>query len=93
MFLTPLFAATSLPGAPVGGGQSGSLPMLLVQFAIIGVIFYFLLIRPQQKERKKLQQMLAALKEGDKIVTTGGIVGIITNITDKDEIIQITVSE
>jgi preprotein translocase subunit YajC len=93
MFLTPLLAAPSLPGAPVGGGQSGSLPMLLVQFAIIGVIFYFLLIRPQQKERKKLQQMLAALKEGDKIVTTGGIVGIITKITDKDDVIQITVSE
>jgi preprotein translocase subunit YajC len=37
--------------------------------------------------------MLAALKEGDKIVTTGGIVGIITKITDKDDVIQITVSE
>jgi preprotein translocase subunit YajC len=94
MFLAPLFAVTAAPAIPgTGGGDSGSMPMLLVQFAVIGVIFYFLLIRPQQKERKKLQQMLAALKEGDKVVTTGGIVGIITKLNDKDEVVQITVGE
>ncbi|MGD0566431.1 MAG: preprotein translocase subunit YajC, partial [Candidatus Goldiibacteriota bacterium] len=91
--LTLLFAATGAPAVPGAGGDAGSMPMLLVQFAVIGVIFYFLLIRPQQKERKKLQQMLAALKEGDKVVTTGGIVGIITKINDKDDVVQITVVE
>jgi preprotein translocase subunit YajC len=50
---------------------------------LMGVIFYFLLYRPQQKEQKKRSEMLNSLKKGDKVVTIGGIHGVITGITDK----------
>ena len=45
------------------------------------------------KEKKKMQVMLASLKEGDKVLTSGGIVGIITKISDKDEVVQVSVGE
>jgi len=59
------------------GALGGFIPMLL----IIGV-FYMLLIRPQQKRQKELQQTIAQLKAGDRIVTTGGIIGTITTVRD-----------
>lgn len=65
-------------GAPSGGGGLLSLAPLLLMF----VIFYFLLIRPQQKQQKKLADFLKSLKVGDKVVTTGGIFGEITGLTD-----------
>ena len=58
-----------------GGGAMTLLPMVAI-FAI----FYFLLIMPQQKRQKKWQGMLAALKAGDRVTTTGGIIGIILSI-------------
>lgn len=65
------------------GALSGFLPMVL----IIGV-FYLLLIRPQQKRQKELQQTIAELKAGDRVVTTGGIIGIITTVRDTSFIIR-----
>ncbi|MCX7780434.1 MAG: preprotein translocase subunit YajC [Negativicutes bacterium] len=58
---------------------------------LMGVIFYFLLYRPQKKEQKKRTEMLSSLKKGDKIVTIGGIHGTITGITDK--IVTLKVAE
>jgi preprotein translocase subunit YajC len=55
---------------------------MLVPFICIGVIFYFLILRPQKQQQKKLTEMVAALKTGDKVVTTGGIHGIIANVKD-----------
>lgn len=66
-------------GGPGGGGAGGTL-MSLVPFVLIFVIFYFLLILPQQKRQKKLKAMLEALKKGDKVVTSGGIWGSVTNL-------------
>lgn len=60
----------------------GSLVWLLVFFGIM----YFTLIRPQQQQQKKRNEMLASLKEGDKIVTIGGIIGYITKV-DKDTLL------
>jgi preprotein translocase subunit YajC len=60
-----------------GLGLTGFLPMLL----IIGV-FYFLLIRPQQKRQRQLQETIAGLKVGDKVVTNGGVIGTITTVKD-----------
>lgn len=54
----------------------------------IFVIFYFLLIRPQQKQAKDHQKMLAALKKGNKIITSGGVIGIIESIEDKEIVIS-----
>lgn len=65
------------------GGLTGLLPMLL----IIGV-FYMLLIRPQQKRQRELQQTIAELKTGDRVVTTGGVIGIITSVKDTSFLIR-----
>ncbi len=65
------------------GALSGLLPMLL----IIGV-FYVLLIRPQQKRQRELQQTISQLKAGDRVVTTGGIIGTITTVRDTSFLIR-----
>jgi preprotein translocase subunit YajC len=65
------------------GALGGLLPMLL----IIGV-FYLLLIRPQQKRQRELQQTIAELKAGDRVVTTGGIIGTITTVRDTSLLIR-----
>lgn len=65
------------------GALSGFIPMLL----IIGV-FYVLLIRPQQKRQRQLQETIASLKTGDRIITTGGIIGTITFIKDHSFLIR-----
>jgi preprotein translocase subunit YajC len=65
------------------GALSGLLPMLLII-----AVFYLLLIRPQQKRQKELQQTIAELKTGDRVVTTGGIIGIITTVRDTSFIIR-----
>lgn len=69
-----------------GGGGTGGSPqggiMSFVPLILIFVIFYFLLIRPQQKKAKDHQSYLANLKKGDSIVTNGGLYGVITGLTD-----------
>ncbi|HMP84532.1 MAG TPA: preprotein translocase subunit YajC [Verrucomicrobiota bacterium] len=55
----------------------------LVMFIPIIVIFYFLLIRPQQKKAKEHAEMIKTVKAGDKILTTGGIIGIVLNVREK----------
>ncbi|MGA1875319.1 MAG: preprotein translocase subunit YajC [bacterium] len=72
-------AKSPAAGQPQGGGGIG--PSLFV-LAIIFFIFYFLLFRPQQKQQKKLQEMRAGLKKGDKVVTSGGIHGTVLSVTD-----------
>jgi preprotein translocase subunit YajC len=71
------------------GGSSGSTILSFVPFILIFVIFYFLLILPQQKRQKKLKTMLEALKKGDKIVTSSGIWGTITNMGKETVTVQI----
>lgn len=67
-----------------GGGSALGLPVLLFQILAIGVVFYFLIIRPQGQARKKHAEMLSALKKGDDVLTAGGIVGIVKDIKEKD---------
>lgn len=57
------------------GGLAQFLPIVL-----IFVIFYVLLIRPQQKRQRQLQETIASLKTGDKVITTGGVIGVITSV-------------
>lgn len=64
-------------GGQAGGGLAGFLPII-----ILFVIFYFLLIRPQQKKAKEHREMIAALKKGDRIITSGGIYGTIVNLDE-----------
>lgn len=69
-------AAEAAPQAP--GGPS----FQMVTFAFLGIIFYFLLIRPQQKKAKEMQKLVSSLKTGDKVVTSSGIHGIVSNVKD-----------
>jgi len=71
-------------GAGGGGGFSAFVPLILM-FAI----FYFLLIRPQQKKSKQHREMLGSLKKGDRIITGGGIHGRVTGLTDTTLTVEI----
>lgn len=62
-------------GDPAGGGLLGLLP-----FVLIIVVFYFLLIRPQQKRQKQHKEMVSNLSKGDEVVTNGGTLGKITDV-------------
>ena len=73
--------------APSGGGGFGSFPILLL---IMFAIMYFLVIMPQQRQRKKTQAMLSALKTGDKVITNGGIYGTISGIDGDSAILKIS---
>jgi preprotein translocase subunit YajC len=65
--------------------------MQLVPFVAVAVIFYFLLIRPQQKQLKETKLMLEALKPGDKVITRGGIIGVIASV--KAEEVEVKIAE
>ena len=65
------------------GALTGLLPMVLII-----AVFYVLLIRPQQKRQRDLQATIAQLKAGDKIVTTGGVIGTITSVKDNSFLIR-----
>jgi preprotein translocase subunit YajC len=69
-------------GSQSAGGVDPGFHFLIPMVAVI-LIFYFLIIRPQQKERKQHQELLDGLKCGDKVVTTGGILGTIHSVSEK----------
>ncbi len=64
-------------------GPPGGLLSTLFLFLPLTAIFYFLIFRPQQKHRKEFQQMLASLKKGDRIVTRGGMIGVIDKVEEQ----------
>ena len=82
MFITPAFAQAAAP-AP----GAGDLFTMLVPMALIMVVFYFLLIRPQQKRLKLHQEMIGNVRRGDTIVTSGGLVGKVSRVTDDNEVL------
>jgi preprotein translocase subunit YajC len=86
MFVTPAFAqGAAAPGA--GAAFAQFLPIIL-----IFVIFYFLLIRPQQKKMKDHRAMIEALRRGDQIVTSGGIVGKVSKVQE-DGMVEVEIAE
>jgi preprotein translocase subunit YajC len=81
MFITPAFAQTS--AAPRVNDIFGMmLPLLLIM-----VVFYFLLIRPQQRKMRDHQQMVKNVRRGDTVVTSGGIVGKVAKVVDDNEVL------
>jgi preprotein translocase subunit YajC len=73
--------AMGLP--PSGGSGPTSMLIQLVPMILVFAIFFFLLIRPQQRERKRRDEMLSSLKKGDRIVTSGGLIGTIVGLNER----------
>lgn len=71
----------AMAASPQGGGQGSLIPMVLMWAAIIG-IFYFLLIRPQKKAQERHQEMVQGLKKGDEVMTEGGILGEVVHLKE-----------
>lgn len=78
-------------GAPAGPASGAAGFLGLVPFVLIFVLFYVMMILPQQRQKKKHQQMLDALKKGDRVVTTGGMIGAVTNI--HNDLVTLQVAE
>lgn len=75
--MTPLHVLFAVPRE---GGNAGAI--FMVQMVLIFAIFYFLLIRPQAKERQRHDKMLTAIKKGDEVVTNGGIIGRVVHVEE-----------
>jgi len=76
-----------------GGAGGGSAFASFIPFILIFVVFYFLLIRPQQKRMKDHNAMLNAIRRGDKIVTNGGIIGLVTKVLSEERELQVEIAE
>ncbi len=70
------------PAAPAGVPAQGSPFMTLIMLGVLFAAFYFILIRPQAKRAKEHKAMIAALAKGDEVVTAGGVLGKVTNLSD-----------
>lgn len=68
--------------APPGEEGGGGIMVLLLNFALIFLIFYWLLIRPQKKERERHREMVQALRKGDEVVMNGGIIGTVVHAAE-----------
>jgi len=86
LIFTPAYAQAMAPNA------AGFDYMSLLPIALIFVVFYFFLIRPQQKKAQQQRELLAALKRGDRIVTTGGLIGEISQVINDQEL-QVEIAE
>jgi preprotein translocase subunit YajC len=86
MFATPAFAQAA-EAPPAGAVFAQFLPIIL-----IFIIFYFLLIRPQQKKMKEHRAMVEALRRGDQVVTSGGIVGKVSKVQE-DGMVEVEIAE
>jgi preprotein translocase subunit YajC len=75
--------------APQGGG-SANLISTLIMFGAIFLIFYFMIIRPQQKRGKEREKMLSNMQKGDKVITSGGLHGTIAGIDEKTVLLQVS---
>jgi preprotein translocase subunit YajC len=82
---------SNLPLLVDGSGQDSS-SSLIITIGMVGlvlVVFYFLIIRPQNKRQKQVQNMLSALKKGDKVVTIGGIQGVVTAVKEQSVTLKV----
>jgi len=89
----PAAPAAGAAGAPVHQPPSGAAMLTsLIPFALIFVVFYFLLIAPQRKQQKELERMLAALKKGDRVVTSGGLHGTIVDFKETERTVVLEIA-
>lgn len=86
LFIADAMAADGAPAA--GGGFE-----MLIMLAVFGLIFYFMIYRPQSKRQKEQKNLMSSLSKGDEVLTAGGIVGKITKISDTNDYIVISLDE
>ena len=84
MLISPAFAQSA-----GGGGDVTS----LLPFVLIFVVFYFFLIRPQQKRAREHREMVSQLRRGDKVITSGGLVGTVTKSVDDQETVEVEIAK
>lgn len=73
-----------------GAGGGGSMISTFVMFGAIFLIFYFMIIRPQQKRAKEREKLLSSIQKGDKVVTSGGMHGVVAGVEEKTVLLQVT---
>jgi len=76
--------------APQGGSGGGSMVSTFVMFGAIFLIFYFMIIRPQQKRAKEREKLLSSIEKGDKVITSGGVHGTVAGVEEKTILLQVT---
>jgi preprotein translocase subunit YajC len=86
----PLLAADEQPAQPAPGG---GLTQMLFPFVMIAIVFYFLMIRPQQRQQKQREELLSSVKKNDKVVTIGGIIGTVANISQDGKEVTLKVDD
>ena len=87
MFSSPAYAQAAGAPAAAGGGLAGFLS--LAPLFLVFVVFWLLMVRPQQKRQRLLQQSVEAVKKNDSVVTAGGIVGKVTRVEDRHVEVEI----
>lgn len=89
MFITEAYAqaAGGAAGADLLGGLGGMMPLVL-----IFVVFWFLMIRPQQKRMKEHRALVATLKKGDRVLTSGGILGLVTKAVEGENDVEVEIA-
>ncbi|WP_428392249.1 preprotein translocase subunit YajC [Lichenicoccus sp.] len=95
LFATEAYAQNAIGGTAGGGaGLLGGLAGIgqFLPIVLIFIVFYFLLIRPQQQRQKSLKTMVASLKRGDRVVTAGGIVGVVQKVREGSNEIEVEIA-
>jgi len=87
--MMPLAWAADAPAAT----PQPPLFQMFLPLVIIGLIFYFLVFRPEAKKQKQHKMMLESLKKGDRVLTSGGIYGVVVGIHEKEEIVILKIAE
>ncbi|MBU0633484.1 MAG: preprotein translocase subunit YajC [Candidatus Omnitrophica bacterium] len=85
--LTLAFAQSQTPGAAPAGGAN--FLVLFPMYLLIFLVFYFFLIRPQQKREQEKQSMISQLKKNDEVITSGGIHGTVVNVKEKTLVLRV----
>ena len=86
LFISNAYAQSA--GAPQGGGMG-----MIIMLAVFGLIFYFLLYRPQAKRVKEHKNLVSSLGKGDEVLTQGGLVGKITKVSEEKDFIEVALND
>jgi len=90
LLITLAFTGGCFPaGTPEGGEGTGSVAPLIIFLVLIFGMMYFLMIRPQRKRQKEHQELMVELRRGDKVMTAGGIYGVVETTSDESVVIKV----